>query len=419
MRQIIHIDMDAFFASVEQRDNPALRGKPVIIGGNPHSRGVVSTCSYEARAYGVRSAMPLRQAYSLCPHGIFLSGSIRKYTQASEQVMDILSGYTPLVEPVSIDEAFMDVTACRNLFGDAEKIAREIVARIEQEVGLTASVGVAPNKFLAKLASDLRKPKGFVVVRPDEIDSLLAGLPVKRLWGVGPKTEQALLSLGISTVGVLRDVPLDLLTQNFGREMGEHLFRLSRGIDERPVVTGEDMKSVSHETTFAEDTDDREFLAGVLLELADLVARRMRRNGVQGRTVTLKLRDTNFNTITRSRSLPQPTDFEEVIYRCALEMAVEAEWGKKKVRLLGVGMSNLTQGDREQLSLFESGERDKLKRLHRAVDGIKDKMGDGSVTRGGIAGLKKSPRPPGWRGRGESENARPSAKSEKSFEPMP
>lgn len=401
MRRIIHIDMDAFFAAVEQRDNPALRGKPVIVGGDPNSRGVVSTCSYEARAYGVRSAMPLRKARELCPQGIFVRGSMRKYTEASEQLMAILREYTPLVEPVSIDEAFLDVTGCESLFGPPEAIAREILERIEREVRLTASVGVAPNKFLAKLASDLKKPRGFVVIEPGNVEAVLTDLPVKRLWGVGPKTEQALLNLGISTIGILREVPLDLLVQNFGRESGEHLFRLSRGIDEREVTTSEDAKSVGHETTFQEDTDDRDFLAGVLLELADQVARRMRRYGLSGRTVTLKLRDANFNTITRSRTLPQATDFEEVIYRTALELAGEAEWGRKKVRLLGVSVSHFTQGDGHQLSLFEAGSDDKLKRLHSTVDQIKDKLGDRAVVRGRLAGQKENPRPPGWRGRGE------------------
>lgn len=401
MQRIIHIDMDAFFAAVEQRDNPALRGKPVIVGGDPRYRGVVSTCSYEARKYGVRSAMPLRQAKELCPNGIFVNGHMRKYEESSGRIMEILRDYTPLVEQVSIDEAFLDVTQCQTLFGTAEKIAREIVDRIEMEERLTASVGVAPNKFLAKLASDLRKPKGFVVVNPEDVNDLMKDLPVKRIWGVGPKTEQALLNLGIPTIGILREVPLELLIGNFGKESGEHLYRLSRGIDNRPVVTEGDAKSIGHETTFQEDTDDREYLTAVLLELSDLVARRMRRYQVQARTITLKLRDANFHTITRGRSLINPTDFEEVIFRTALELAREVEWGRKKVRLLGVSASNLTRGSDEQLSLFSGEDRDRLKKLHQTVDQIKDKLGENAVTRGRIANLKKSPRPPGWRGRGE------------------
>ena len=401
MQRIIHIDMDAFFAAVEQRDNPALRGKPVIIGGDPRYRGVVSTCSYEARKYGVRSAMPLRQAKELCPNGIFVNGHMRKYEESSSRIMEILRDYTPLIEPISIDEAFLDVTQCQTLFGTAEKIAREIVDRIENEERLTASIGVAPNKFLAKLASDLRKPKGFVIVNPEDVSDLLKDLPVKRVWGVGPKTEQALLNLGIPTIGILREVPLDLLVSNFGKESGEHLYQLSRGVDNRPIVTAEDAKSIGHETTFQEDTDDREYLTAVLLELSDMVARRMRRYQVQARTITLKLRDANFHTITRGRSLMQATDFEEVIFNTALKLAREVEWGRKKVRLLGVSASNLTRGGDEQLTLFNGADRERLKKLHQTVDQIKDKLGENAVTRGRIVGLKKNPRPPGWRGRGE------------------
>ena len=401
MQRIIHIDMDAFFAAVEQRDNPALRGKPVIIGGDPRYRGVVSTCSYEARKYGVRSAMPLRQAKELCPNGIFVNGHMRKYEESSSRIMEILRDYTPLIEPISIDEAFLDVTQCQTLFGTAEKIAHEIVDRIENEERLTASIGVAPNKFLAKLASDLRKPKGFVIVNPEDVSDLLKDLPVKRIWGVGPKTEQALLNLGIPTIGILREVPLDLLVANFGRESGEHLYQLSRGVDNRPIVTAEDAKSIGHETTFQEDTDDREYLTAVLLELSDMVARRMRRYQVQARTITLKLRDANFHTITRGRSLMQATDFEEVIFNTALKLAREVEWGRKKVRLLGVSASNLTRGGDEQLTLFNGADRERLKKLHQTVDQIKDKLGENAVTRGRIVGLKKNPRPPGWRGRGE------------------
>mgnify|MGYP000912404109 CR=1 FL=1 len=401
MQRIIHIDMDAFFAAVEQRDNPALRGKPVIIGGDPRYRGVVSTCSYEARKYGVRSAMPLRQAKELCPNGIFVNGHMRKYEESSSRIMEILRDYTPLIEPISIDEAFLDVTQCQTLFGTAEKIAHEIVDRIENEERLTASIGVAPNKFLAKLASDLRKPKGFVIVNPEDVSDLLKDLPVKRVWGVGPKTEQALLNLGIPTIGILREVPLDLLVSNFGKESGEHLYQLSRGIDNRAVVPAEDAKSIGHETTFQEDTDDREYLTAVLLELSDMVARRMRRYQVQARTITLKLRDANFHTITRGRSLMQATDFEEVIFNTALKLAREVEWGRKKVRLLGVSASNLTRGGDEQLTLFNGADRERLKKLHQTVDQIKDKLGENAVTRGRIVGLKKNPRPPGWRGRGE------------------
>lgn len=383
MRQIIHLDMDAFFAAIEQHDNPDYRGKPVIVGGDPRSRGVVSTCSYEARKFGVRSAMPLREAARLCPHGIFVPGRMRRYQEVSEQVMAILREYTPLVEQISIDEAFMDVTGCQALFGPAEAIARNVVDRIRQNLGLSASVGIAPNKFLAKLASDLQKPAGFVVLTPENFQTVLDPLPVKRLWGVGPQTEKELLRMGIETISQLRRLPVDYLCKNLG-ELGRQLYQLANGIDGRPVMPPEEAKSVGHEVTFQEDNSDEEFLASVLLALADRVARRLRQAGLKGRTVTVKIRNADFKTITRSRTLIVPTDFEEEIYQNALELAEEAKWGHGPVRLLGVSISNFTGEEGAQLTLFPETNRSELAELHRAVDRLRDRFGEGIITRGSL-----------------------------------
>lgn len=387
LRWIIHLDMDAFFASVEQHDHPAYRGKPVIVGGDPRYRGVVSTCSYEARKFGVRSAMPLKEAKQRCPQGIFLLGRMERYHEVSNQVMAILKGYTPLVEQISVDEAFMDVSGCEALFGDAITIAKTMVNRIEQELGLTASVGIAPNKFLAKLASDLKKPRGFVVVNEAEIHSLLDPLPVNKLWGVGPKTDEILHRMGIETIGALRAVSLERLRKQLG-EMGEQLYRLANGWDERPVQPLEEVKSIGHETTFQQDSDDLEFLQSVLLDLSERVARRLRRSGLQGRTVNLKLRDADFKTITRSRTLIEPTDYEETIYQTVLELAREARWGGKRIRLLGVSVSQLNNRESQQMTLFGGSEPEELRELHQAIDALKDRYGERIIMRAG-ASLKK------------------------------
>lgn len=381
--------MDAFFAAVEQHDQPAYRGKPVIVGGDPRFRGVVSTCSYEARKFGVHSAMPLKEAKSRCPQGIFLLGRMNRYHEVSGQVMTILRDYTPMVEQVSVDEAFLDVSGCEELFGDAEQIGRLIMKRIEDELGLTASVGIAPNKFLAKLASDLQKPRGFVVIRPETIREILDPLPVKKLWGVGPKTEQELHRMGIQTIGDLSRIPPDRLRKQMG-EMGDHLYRLAHGRDERPVMPPEEAKSIGHETTFRVDSDDRDFLQSVLLELAEKVARRMRQAGVVGRTINLKLRDSDFKTITRSRTLIEATDYEETIYHTVVELAEEARWGYKQVRLLGVSVSQLTDSDNQQLALFPGDEQDDLRGLHQAMDSLRDRFGESVITRGRIIARKRS-----------------------------
>lgn len=381
MRRIIHLDMDAFFASVEQMDNPAYRGRPVIVGGSPQSRGVVSTCSYEARKYGIHSAMPLREAGRRCPHGIFLPGQMKRYMEVSAQIRGIMLEYTPLVEPISLDEAFLDVTASEKLFGPAEQIAKALVCRINKEVGLPASVGVAHNKFLAKLGSDLKKPKGFVVIPPDGVEEFLAPLPVSRLWGVGPKTSELLHKLGVQTIGDLQKIPPAQIRSRLG-EAGEALYNLARGIDERPVTVEEEAKSIGHEVTFPEDTGDRDLLEGTLLGLCERVARRMRKQGFTGRIITVKLRNADFKTITRRLTLPAPTDFEELIFRHALSLAKEANWGGKRLRLVGVSVSGLQRGLQAQIPLFLTEDHEDLKRLHETVDLIKDRFGETAITRG-------------------------------------
>ena len=389
-RKIMHIDMDAFFAAIEQHDNPAYRGKPVIVGGDPHARGVVSTCSYEARKFGVHSAMPLREAYSRCPQGIFVPVRGSRYTEVSREIMKIFADYTPQVEPLSLDEAFLDLTGSEQVFGPVEKIAHEIVSRIEGEIGLASSVGLAPNKFLAKLASDLEKPRGFVVVTPENMVALLENLPVGKIWGVGPKNEALLKELGITTIGILGRVDPKILQSKLG-ESGPDLYRLAHGIDERPVEPEGVAKSIGHEITFQTDTDDRAFLASVLLWLADQVARRLRQHSLRGRVITVKIRDSNFKTITRRMTLVEATDFEETIYLEAMKLAERAEWGIKKVRLIGISVSDFSNSHSVQLDLFGEVGRTtnpELERLHQAVDDLRDRFGEGIVTKGSILNVK-------------------------------
>lgn len=380
MRKIIHLDMDAFFAAIEQLDHPEYRGKPVIVGGPPHARGVVSTCSYEARKYGIRSAMSLREAGRRCPHGIFIPGRMKRYHEVSLAIRKILFEYTPLVEPLSCDEAFLDVTGSEKLFGPAEQIAREIVDRIASELQLSASVGVAPNKFLAKIGSDLKKPKGFVVIREEEVLSFLAPLPISRLWGVGPKTTAQLEKMGLRTIGDLQQLSLAFLRANLG-DLGIALYRLARGIDDRPVEPLETVKSIGHETTFQVDTDDREFLTETLWRLCEQVARRLRRKELVGKVITVKIRDHGFKTITRRATLYQPTDFEEVIFQTACRLAEDNDWGRKPLRLIGVSVSGLERRDSVQEPLFAAPVEQDLRRLHQTMDRIKDRFGENAITR--------------------------------------
>ena len=377
-RTILHVDLDAFFAAVEQRDHPELRGKPVIVGGGgPNQRGVVSTASYEARKFGVHSAMPLRTAGRLCPHGIFVPVDGRKYQEESRRVMAILRRFTPQVQPVSIDEAFLDVTASRALFGDGEAIAKAIKTTVHGETGLTISVGVAATKLVAKVASDLRKPDGLVVVPPGEEAAFLAPLAISRLWGVGEKTAAALAEYGVKTIGDLAGLPSDALERRLGKH-GASLVERAHGIDPDPVSGGEAAKSIGHEHTFDRDTADREVIERTLLGMADGVAGRLRSSGIRAVTITLKLRDSSFTTITRQTSLETPADLTESIYEAAVTL-LRRELHGQRIRLVGVTASNFR--DREQLSMFDVAEDPKRHAAAEALDKIRSKYGSRAMTR--------------------------------------
>jgi DNA polymerase-4 len=386
---ILHVDLDAFFAAVEQRDRPDLRGKPVIVGGgDPTARGVVSAASYEARRYGVHSAMPLRTAYALCPHGVFLPVDGRKYQAVSREVMTILRSFTPLVEPVSIDEAFLDVAGSRALFGDGPTIAVAIKSRTRSEVGLTASVGVATCKLVAKIGSDLRKPDGLVVVQPGDEAAFLDPLPISRLWGVGEKTATALAEYGVRTIGDLARLPDDLLVRRFGKQGGS-LGARARGIDPDPVGGAEPAKSIGHEHTFDVDTADPEVIDRTLLAMADGVSARLRSAGLKAGTVQVKIRDSSFRTITRQRTLPEPTDLTEPIWHVAMELA-RPELRGMRVRLLGVTATNL--GERQQLGMFEDEPdldavpTEQRRRATQAADAVRRRFGDRAMTRARLLG---------------------------------
>src|SRR3954451_654668 len=382
-RTILHVDLDAFFAAVEQRDHPELRGRPVVVGGSggEDSRGVVSAASYEARRFGIHSAMSIREAYRRCPDAVFLPVAGRRPRGRSRDVMSILRRFTPAVEPISIDEAFLDVTASQALFGDGPSIARQIKDEVRNEVGLTASVGVATTKLVAKIASDLRKPDGLVVVPAGDEERFLAPLPIGRLWGVGEKTAVALAEYRVRTIGDLAALPPDLVVRRFGKH-GASLIDRARGMDGDPVHEGDPAKSVGHEHTFDVDTSDPEVIERTLLAMAEGVSGRLRSAGVRAATVAVKVRDSSFRTITRQRTLPEPTDLTEPIFRAALELA-RPEVGGIRIRLLGVTASSL--GEREQLGLFEQIEP-RHRRAVEAADAVRRRYGERAVTRARLLG---------------------------------
>ena len=382
---ILHVDMDAFYASVEELDDPGLVGQPVVVGGTPDGRGVVAAANYAARHYGIHSAMPAARARRLCPHAVFIRSRMDRYVEVSVELRGIFARYTPLVEPLSLDEAFLDVTSSLRLFGDGLAIARRIKGEIREELGLVASVGVAPNKFLAKLASDLDKPDGLVVVPTDAIEAFLEPLPVSRLWGVGKVSNRDLAAMGVHTIGDLRRLPEDLLVSRFARTAA-HLLRLARGIDDRRVVPDRDAKSISHETTFAIDIDDAEVLRSWLLELTEQVATRLRRQGLRGRTVLIKVRYADFHTVTRSESLDAPSNVTRELYLTAVRL-LQAQLARspQPVRLLGMGASVVTGEEREQGQLFEAEAREQQRRIDTVVDSIKSRFGHRALRRGGGA----------------------------------
>jgi len=390
-RTILHVDMDAYFAAVEQRDHPEYRGKPVIVGSDPKEgkgRGIVATCSYEARKFGVHSAQPISEAWRRCPQGIYVRGDMSKYVRVSERLMSILLEFTDLVEQVSIDEAFLDVTGSRRLFGSGVEIARRIKARIVEDQRLTASVGVASNKFVAKVASDLQKPDGLVVVEPGREQEFLAPLPIRRLWGVGPKSEAALNRLGIQSIGDIARSDCAGLAHRLGQN-GAHLWQLAHGLDDRAVSPEEGFKSIGHETTFEHDTDDSQVLHDTLLELAEKVGRRLRAHRARGRTITVKLREADFSTTTRRTGLPNPADTTERIFPVAWKLMQPLIRAGKKVRLIGVYASNLDSPDEAgQLSLFDPAP-EKDRQLAAALDSITRRYGDQAITRAALVSPKK------------------------------
>jgi DNA polymerase-4 len=368
-RKIIHIDMDAFYASVEIRDNPELAGLPVVVGGPPAGRGVVAAASYEARKYGIHSAMPSARAYRLCPQAVFLRPDFGKYQRVSAQIHGIFHRYTPLVEGVSLDEAYLDVT--RNLAGEpsATRIAQAIKRDILAETRLTASAGVAPNKFLAKVASEERKPNGLFVIRPRDVAAFMLVLPVEKVPGVGQVTLKRLRSLGIATCGDMQRLSLAELTHHFGRR-GEYFHRICRGIDGRPVEPERERKSVSVEDTFAEDHGEADWLLAKLEELARRLQARMAEAGAQGRTVTLKLKLADFRSFTRSRTLSHPVSDAATLCAVGRELFAQSGLAGQKLRLLGLGVSHLedqprSESGNRQLSLWDGAAAETLS----AVDG--------------------------------------------------
>jgi len=380
--------MDCFFAAVEVKDNPELAGKPVIVGAMPGTRGVVAACSYEARAYGVHSAMPISRAYKLCPHGVFLPPNGRRYAEESERIRAIFLEFTPLVEPISLDEAFLDVSGSHRMFGSSVEIGRRIKRRIREETGLVASVGIAPSKFVAKIASDLDKPDGFVVVDEDGVLDFLAPLDVRKMWGVGKTTWKRLEKLGIRTIGDVRGFPVEELERIFGKH-GRRLYDLASGRDDRPVIPESERKQVGAEHTFNEDTGDMAEVERMLLHLSEKVSSRLLEKGVRGRRVTLKLRDETFKTITRCRTLDRPVMSTADIYEEALGILRGESLKGKKIRLVGVSVSGLTSA--EQPSLFETGS-ERADRLERVIASIRSRFGKEAIMRASLADLRNGAR---------------------------
>jgi DNA polymerase-4 len=383
-RTIIHLDLDAFFCAVEEQHNPALRGKPFAVGGQPHERGVVSSCSYAARMHGVRSAMPMRTALGLCPQLLIVPPKHSSYAEASRQVMERLHQHTPLVEQISIDEAFLDVS---HLGVEGREIAHRIQTQIRQELGLPCSLGVATNKLVAKIASDQGKasrrssepPNAITVVAPGSEAAFLAPLPPIALWGVGPKTAARLAELGINTIADLANWPVEELARLFGKH-GYDLARQARGEDNSPIQTSHETKSISQETTFNKDTSDPAALKRTLRELSDSVGKRLQGEGLHGRTVKLKLRWHDFTTLSRQTTLAQPTDQGDVIFQAAEKLLNKIQSAGKPVRLLGVGLSSLDDHS-QQLSLWDVPD-ERSQRLETVMDELRQRFGPQAVRRG-------------------------------------
>ena len=396
MRYILHVDMDAFFAAIEQRDNLTLLGKPVIVGADPKKgkgRGVVSTCSYEARKFGVHSGQPISTAYKICPKGIFLPVDSQKYAQASDEIYEIFYEFTPKVEMISVDEAFLDISGSHHLFGGPLETCKLLKSRIKERTKLTASVGLAPTKMVAKIASDIDKPDGLVLVSQDKVLDFLWPLDIDKIWGLGKKSKVIFNNLGIKTIGDLAKKDLGEVEQVLGKN-GEYFWTLANGIDEREVETEEETKSISNEYTFAEDTGDKRIIDAALINLCEKVSSRLRQEDFKGKTITLKIRLEGFLTFTRAKTLDKPTNFMDTIYKTIKELLNKFNRKGKKIRLVGVKVSNFTFGQ-VQATLFEEKDEQKQERMHQAIDKIKNKFGRGAIFRAGgkLASRQKGKKP--------------------------
>ncbi|MHC4290621.1 MAG: DNA polymerase IV [Planctomycetota bacterium] len=379
---ILHIDMDAFYASVEVKDDPSLQDRPVLVGGSPEQRGVVAACSYPARQFGIHSAMPMSQALRLCPEASVLPVRMNRYVELSKQIHKIFLNYTPDVEPISIDEAFLDVTGCIQLFGSAESIGKQIKADIKEQTDLTASVGLAPNKFLAKLASDLEKPDGFVIITEENKQQILDPLPVSKIWGIGKVTNKELQKHGIHTIEQLRAAPKYKLSMVFKNQVDD-IVRLAQGIDNRTVVPHTEAKSLSAEETFPTDIKEKEVLLGVLQTQVEEVSQRLREEKLECRTITIKFRYGDFRTITRSLTMDIPTNTTQILLQEARNLF--DQWYKKSagaLRLLGFGTAGLAPEGTGQKLLFSDPEEEKQKKIDQVYDKIRGKFGDDSLKRG-------------------------------------
>jgi len=399
---IIHLDLDAFFASVEQRDNPAYRGKPLIVGGisgadgkdDKSNRGVVCAASYEARKYGVRAGMPIWEARQKCHKGIFIPSRMNKYLEASKKFFQICSTYTPLIEPLSIDELFLDVSGCESLFGSSEIIGRKIKERVHQELGLKVSVGIAENKFLAKIATNLGKPDGFYLIPSKDIQKILYPLPISTLWGIGKKTEELLKKSGIYQVEQLAKMPDSILENLLGKN-GKKIKLLAQGIDKTPVTPPSTAKSIGKETTFSTNITEKAVLVKELLKISQLVGYTARKTGYKGRTITLKIRFHNFITFSKSKTLENPINLDDIIFKTVVELLDKVRYKKGGVRLLGIKLSNLTSGNEIKQLKFSKDKEDKLEQLTQSLDEIREKFGTKAVTRASLLSnlLSEEPSP--------------------------
>jgi DNA polymerase-4 len=385
-RTIMHIDLDAFFVSVEQASNPELRGKPVVVGGKPGSRGVVATASYEARAFGLHSAMPISTAVRLCPQAIFIEGNYYHYAEVSKKFMAILADFSPFLEPMGLDEAYMDVTGFESLHGSIRQMALKIKQRVKDELGIVASIGIATCKVVAKVASDESKPDGLIEVPPGGEGAFLAPLPIRKLPGVGKKTEQVLNGIGIRIIGQVARMPLPALKNRFGA-FGDMLYRHANGLDNSPVTPPGEAKSISRETTFEENTHDITFLAATLHYQAERVGADLRALGRQAKCISIKVRFADFTTITRQCTLPQPTALDQTIFQTGKELLDKAQAPNRlAIRLIGIGVSSLIEPG-NQLSMMDGTER-RLENLNCAVDRIRDKYGFTAIQTGRTMQLK-------------------------------